>query len=93
MRGHASAVPPKAFSKRIAISAEIAALPLTTLDSVGRAIFNASAPVVTLRPNGSRHVLRINRPGCGDFTAVELAHPTFSLQQVQEVLELLGLAM
>ncbi len=67
MRNQAAAWLPKAYSRRIAISGETAALPLITLDSVGRATPNTRALAVTESPRGSRQAFAIVRPGCGGF--------------------------
>src|SRR5450756_1001026 len=69
MRSHVSAVLPKAFASRTAISAEMAAFSLTRLFSAWRLTPRTRAPSVTVRPSGSRHSSRTIRPGWGGFFA------------------------
>lgn len=58
---------PAGLSRRIAISGEIPAWPLMTRDSVCRATPNTFAPLVTVRPKGSRQASLIEKPGWGGF--------------------------
>ena len=59
--------PPKAFSRRIAISADIPALPLTRLFIACRVTPNTFAASVTESPRGSRQSCRTDNPGWGGF--------------------------
>src|SRR5208337_5108812 len=56
---------PKAFSMRSAMSPERSALPLSRLDSAGRATRSAAAAAVTDRPAGSIISVRTKSPGWG----------------------------
>src|SRR5260370_12894139 len=67
IRNHVSGVLPNAFESRIAIWGLIPDLPWMTLLSVCRVTPSTSAPSVTDRPKGSRHGVRILRPGWGGF--------------------------
>src|SRR5690348_15179874 len=67
MRNQVSAVLPKAFDSRIAISGLMPDLPFTTLLSACRVTPSTLAPAVTESPKGSRQSWRTTRPGCTGF--------------------------
>jgi len=64
---------PKAFSIRSAISGDSDVFSFTRSESVTRRTPSTSAPVLTLRPCGSRISSRMNAPGCSGFI------PTFAI--------------
>src|ERR1019366_6771311 len=80
MRSQVSAVLPKAFASRTAISTEMAAFSLTRLLSAWRLTPRARAPSVTVRPSGSRHSSRTIRPGWGGFfiCMADFSSPNYS---------------